>query len=1349
MRKYKNFSAIISILLLSMTVQGIIFSLPDSETGSVLTTRAYETITTDREGTRALDWAEWVDGNHPITIDGNAGDWTTYTQHAIGTGSNTINLTIANDNSYLYICADAISDGTDNEQINDKFQAFFDGDNDNTSPTWINSQTANENTKDNWFVLNGDKDKKSDPDDAFNDAGLINKRDNGQICLWYNQAIWIDDWGYQWKVGFNGDPQPHMIYEIKIPFSKWNWHAGDQIGAGFQVSKALGGNPSQIGKYPAGFDLDNMGGWKDIFLATQNDRPYFSNPKSTPSTISNDGINETLLTVQATDPDGSLSQVKIDLTEIGGGSEVLMVDDGNQGDGVYSYTTTVSTSKLARTYQLPFTITDDHTPNVGTAYGTIRLTVTQANRAPEIKPGAFTKLSILEDQSAAYVDLKEIFHDPDIQDVMTYFMKTNTSWDSQYSSPLADYRVFINDTIKIVPLPDRIGTDVILLKVRDVEGLWVDAPFSLTIIIQPTNDPPQITEVNGTDIIIKPVSLKALEDTWTTFSFKAIDIDGDNLDYSLNISDAIPYMKKGKDFNFDRDNGTLMIHPSNQHVGDYSLLLSVEDDNGGEDSLEINLEIENTNDPPYMQKISTMYVDQYEEMEIIPEASDDDIVHGDSLTYSTNFTEEMKGPLTEKNFQFEKETGSFWFKPDKYMVQTYFTHIRVEDASMAYYQRDFKIIVINVNDPPESPSFIYTGGDKNLTVLFTAGDCSDPDNDKLSYMWNFGDGSRNPNGEDLSVVEHTYQEEGTYSVTLTLSDGQMTNSSTKTIQITAPDENVVPQDKKFRYWGRVSDINNKPVGNAMIKVEQINGESDDPVPSTSTDFNGNFELFLLPGRYTLRISKENFDINSTNFEIMDRDIEKDFTLGQNGVMEKSPAGSAEMSPLLLVLIVSILLISVAIILIIIIKKKKARKNETPTPHHIMVHHSASPQMGPPLHQGHLSPGLQQQGLPPPYPMPPPFQASPFSPEALSRGNIAVSGGLSKIPHGKQPVLEKGETEKPRIVKPPRPPKFKGKKGKGLPPREERQKLADGKEDVLSLPPIQKEEKSKDRNDELNTGKNGIDREHIGFSENEELLDTFKTGQTDSHGKMDELFDISETTSTSDKKASARDMLREMADDEKGKGQKATAIKGIFDGLDEGVEEPISRNDEKPETLAKIPVKQIAISKETGEQLRLCEICKGYFEPSHKTCPLCGGHQLEEEETVECPSCANEVTLDMIFCNKCGSNLRKIRAKRASNRDRREGLPKKVECPKCGKMLLREMKLCNACGTSLGPNKSGGKGKKLTKERNIPDHELSSAPAATVYENVECYQCGGMIPVTTMERPVVVTCSKCGTQGHLQ
>jgi type II secretory pathway pseudopilin PulG len=72
------------------------------------------------------------------------------------------------------------------------------------------------------------------------------------------------------------------------------------------------------------------------------------------------------------------------------------------------------------------------------------------------------------------------------------------------------------------------------------------------------------------------------------------------------------------------------------------------------------------------------------------------------------------------------------------------------------------------NHPPTasakaSASWIFAGG----SVAFSATDSSDPDGDALSYAWNLGDGTTS----NAASVTHYYGYSGTYTITLTVSDG--------------------------------------------------------------------------------------------------------------------------------------------------------------------------------------------------------------------------------------------------------------------------------------------------------------------------------------------------------------------------------------------------------------------------------------------------------------------------------------------------------------------------------------------------------------------------------------------------
>jgi hypothetical protein len=88
--------------------------------------------------------------------------------------------------------------------------------------------------------------------------------------------------------------------------------------------------------------------------------------------------------------------------------------------------------------------------------------------------------------------------------------------------------------------------------------------------------------------------------------------------------------------------------------------------------------------------------------------------------------------------------------------------------------------------PKPQISAIPTSGHAPLAVSFSGLGSTDPDGDKLSYDWDFGDGSAH---SDLAGPVHTYGANGVYTVSLRVSDGRGgTGTATTTITVgnTAP-----------------------------------------------------------------------------------------------------------------------------------------------------------------------------------------------------------------------------------------------------------------------------------------------------------------------------------------------------------------------------------------------------------------------------------------------------------------------------------------------------------------------------------------------------------------------------------
>jgi PKD repeat protein len=88
------------------------------------------------------------------------------------------------------------------------------------------------------------------------------------------------------------------------------------------------------------------------------------------------------------------------------------------------------------------------------------------------------------------------------------------------------------------------------------------------------------------------------------------------------------------------------------------------------------------------------------------------------------------------------------------------------------------------NTPPRAVATAQpTSGDAPLAVQFDGSGSSDADGDPLSYSWSFGNGQ---SGAGVKVG-HTYQQAGTYTATLTVSDGRGGSTEARVnIQVNSP-----------------------------------------------------------------------------------------------------------------------------------------------------------------------------------------------------------------------------------------------------------------------------------------------------------------------------------------------------------------------------------------------------------------------------------------------------------------------------------------------------------------------------------------------------------------------------------
>jgi len=188
--------------------------------------------------------------------------------------------------------------------------------------------------------------------------------------------------------------------------------------------------------------------------------------------------------------------------------------------------------------------------------------------------------------------------------------------------------------------------------------------------------------------------------------------------------------------------------------------LRVRDEDGGETIDTIDVTVGNV--PPVITGVSNNGpVGEGSPLALTVTAED---VGNDPLTFAVDWDND--GSFDEAGP--DNTISNIWYNQGDYTVR-----IRVDDGDGGEVFATTQVSTLN--EPPIAVASATSGVLEGSAVSFNAGDSSDPgSNDALTYSWSFGDG-QSGSGENTT---HTYEDNGVYSATLTVTDDSGASSST-------------------------------------------------------------------------------------------------------------------------------------------------------------------------------------------------------------------------------------------------------------------------------------------------------------------------------------------------------------------------------------------------------------------------------------------------------------------------------------------------------------------------------------------------------------------------------------------
>jgi hypothetical protein len=244
------------------------------------------------------------------------------------------------------------------------------------------------------------------------------------------------------------------------------------------------------------------------------------------------------------------------------------------------------------------------------------------------------------------------------------------------------------------------------------------------------------------------------EDYW--FLMEAVDVDptGDRLSWTL-ISEA-------GFLHIDERTGNISGRPGQEDVGNHYLIIKVNDGNGGEDTFNIYLKVQNTNDPPYIYNSpSTLFIDEDSTNYFSLEGWFDDPDVDEEISFSAV----SNGPLSVNvigNMTLNIVPPANWSGSSTINVTASDGVINVTDT--------LNVVVENINDAPFDPIVelhfdeVFEGDE--MLVTASAEDMDIEYGDRLFFAWFSNVSGKLGEGNSIDLMIPA----GPHMITLTVTD---------------------------------------------------------------------------------------------------------------------------------------------------------------------------------------------------------------------------------------------------------------------------------------------------------------------------------------------------------------------------------------------------------------------------------------------------------------------------------------------------------------------------------------------------------------------------------------------------